>query len=104
MLKVCSLKNNQLVELIILVLLTLLALLVCFMPDWLNQISPPCLFRYFFDFKYCWGCGLTRATVALLNAKFVAAWQLNPLVFIVVPLIIFEYFRLLKRVLHSWII
>jgi hypothetical protein len=104
MLKVCNLRNSQLIELITLVLLTLLALLTWLVPDWLSQISPTCLFSYFFDFKYCWGCGLTRATIALMNADLIAAWQLNPLVFIVVPLIIFEYFRLLKRVLHSWII
>lgn len=100
MLKVYSLKSNQLIELMTLVLLTLLALLAWLMPDWLNQISPPCLFSHFFDFNYCWGCGLTRATIALLNAKFLAAWQLNALVFIVVPLIVFEYSRLLKRALR----
>ena len=91
-------------DLLVFVLLTGLGVAVIAAPNFVLQYSPPCIFNYFFGFNYCWGCGLTRATVALLNAKFVAAWQLNPLVFIVVPLIIFEYFRLLKRVLHSWII
>jgi hypothetical protein len=101
MFKVYSLKSNQLVELMTLVLLTLLALLAWLMPDWLNQISPPCLFSHFFDFNYCWGCGLTRATLAILDGNLEMAWHLNWLIFIVLPLIIFQYIQFFVRVFRQ---
>jgi hypothetical protein len=33
----------------------------------------------------CPGCGLTRATLALLRGDFARAWQLHPLVFVALP-------------------
>ncbi len=98
---VAHLNAARLFNLLVFVLLTGLGVAAIAARNFVLQYSPPCIFNYFFGFNYCWGCGLTRATIALLNAKFVAAWQLNPLVFIVVPLIIFEYFSLLKRVLRG---
>lgn len=44
----------------------------------------PCLYTSISGYN-CPGCGLSRATILLLQFDFKAAWQMNPLVFIVVP-------------------
>jgi hypothetical protein len=36
----------------------------------------------------CPGCGMSRAGVALLRGQFSLAWQLHPLIFLVVPLLL----------------
>lgn len=52
------------------------------------DITIPCLFTSIFGF-HCPGCGLTTATIELIQLKPVAAFQANPLVYIVVPAILF---------------
>ena len=48
---------------------------------------PPCLFSSLLDIE-CWGCGLTRATIACTMLNFKAAYELNPLIFLVLPVLI----------------
>lgn len=48
------------------------------------DICIPCLWSTIFDLN-CLGCGLTRAFIALLRLDFASAFDLNPLIFIVVP-------------------
>lgn len=55
-----------------------------------------CLSRRFFDME-CFGCGMTRACVALRNADFESAYQFNWRVVVVVPLLVAEYLRQLLR-------
>ena len=45
-----------------------------------------CLFKLFFHHE-CWGCGLTRAVAALSHLEFEQAYDYNPLVFIILPLL-----------------
>jgi hypothetical protein len=85
-------------DLLVFVLLTGLGVAAIAAPNFVLQYSPPCIFNYFFGFNYCWGCGLTRATLAVLDGDLEMAWQLNRLIFIVLPLIIFQYIRFFIRV------
>jgi len=48
--------------------------------------SPSCLFHYFFDVE-CWGCGMTRAILEILDFNFEKAIKLNPLSPLVLTLI-----------------
>lgn len=43
--------------------------------------------------KECLGCGLTEAATNLLKLKISLAWQSNPLVFIVLPVLLFLVIR-----------
>ncbi|HEX7641112.1 MAG TPA: DUF2752 domain-containing protein [Burkholderiaceae bacterium] len=78
-------------------LLTALALLAIAAPGIVLRIAPPCLFDLA-GFEHCWGCGMTRAIVACLRTQFRLAWDTNPRVFIVLPLLAAEYLRLGWRV------
>ncbi len=56
------------------------------------DICIPCLWKLVFD-KSCLGCGLTRASVALIQLDFYAAWKSNGIIFLIVPLAIFFGFH-----------
>ncbi len=93
--------GNNFLEPIIFVGLAILALAALvaemWMPGAFLTISPPCLFDYF-GFAHCWGCGMTRAMLACLHGNMALAWELNPGVFVVLPLLGIEYGRLGLRV------
>lgn len=48
------------------------------------DITINCLWRTIFGFK-CPGCGLTNACIELVKLRFHKAFECNPLVFIVIP-------------------
>jgi hypothetical protein len=52
------------------------------------DIGIPCLFTLLFGIQ-CWGCGMTHAVIALIQFQFEEAWNENPLVVIVLPLLTF---------------
>ncbi|WP_073223186.1 DUF2752 domain-containing protein [Massilia sp. CF038] len=62
------------------------------MPDMLLRVTPPCLISLVFD-DVCWGCGITRALVALVHGNFAAAWAFNKAVFIVLPMLMYLYIK-----------
>ncbi len=101
---VAHLNAARLFDLLVFVLLTGLGVAAIAAPNFVLQYSPPCIFNYFFGFNYCWGCGLTRATLAVLDGNFEVAWHLNRLIFIVLPLIIFQYIRFFIRVFRQLLI
>lgn len=72
--------------------LTTLGLAAVVAPGLVLRFGPPCLFDLA-GFDHCWGCGMTRAIVACLRAQFGSAWDANPRVFIVLPLLLVEYLR-----------
>ena len=41
----------------------------------------------------CYGCGMTRACMRLIDLDFVGAWEFNKLSFIVFPTLVFYYAR-----------
>jgi hypothetical protein len=51
-------------------------------------IFPPCIFRQLTGLQ-CPGCGSTRALHQLLHGHFVAAFTLNPLFVIAIPLLLY---------------
>ncbi len=101
---VAHLNAARLFDLLVFVLLTGLGVAAIATPNFILQYSPPCIFNYFFGFNYCWGCGLTRATLAVLDGNLEVAWHLNRLIFIVLPLIIFQYIRFFIRVFRQLLI
>ena len=64
------------------------------------DILIPCIWYTLFDIR-CPGCGLTRAFIHLLSFDFSAAWDANPLIFIVLPgmsfYIIRDFVRFVKN-------
>ncbi|WP_152286348.1 DUF2752 domain-containing protein [Flavicella marina] len=48
----------------------------------------PCVFKSFFQFD-CFGCGFTRATVLLLKGRWIDAFEMNKLVFVVLPMLMY---------------
>lgn len=50
------------------------------------DICIPCLWTTIFN-VHCPGCGMTTAAINLLKLDFTAAWEANPLAFVVLPAI-----------------
>ena len=46
----------------------------------------PCLWKYFFGFE-CSGCGITRSFIQVFKGNFQLAWEINKLIFLVLPLL-----------------
>lgn len=69
-------------------------------PEGFLAHSPPCLFTLITGHE-CWGCGITRAVVSVLHGDFGRAWQLNPRVVVVLPLLFWECTILAWRVGNS---
>ena len=53
-------------------------------------ISIPCIFREITGL-YCPGCGMTRASLALLDGDIYQSFRYNMLIFIIIPLLILFY-------------
>lgn len=56
-----------------------------------------CLFRLLFHHE-CIGCGLTRAFVALCRFEFEKAYEYNPLIVVICPILCVIWIFLLKEV------
>jgi hypothetical protein len=64
------------------------------------DVGIPCLYSTFMGVK-CPGCGLTHAAIELLKLNFSAAYEENPLIYIVLPvilaLVIFDFRKFTKH-------
>lgn len=58
------------------------------------EAKPPllCLWTRFFGIQ-CLGCGMHHATFQLVRGRFNDAWNSNPLIFVVLPLLAYLYVR-----------
>lgn len=99
MLKEGRLRSN-IVELGVFLGISLLGILAIVSPSEALRITPNCLITALTG-KHCWGCGITHASIACLHGDFNLAWQDNPLVFLVLPLLTFEYLRFAFRLYSS---
>jgi hypothetical protein len=70
-------------------------------PDTLLRVAPPCLISMLLEVQ-CWGCGITRASIALLRGDFVAAWGFNKFSIVVLPSLFFLYVRFLYKIWRSY--
>lgn len=63
---------------------------------WLEAHPAPCLFRALLGVR-CPGCGMTRAVSCALHGRARDAWGYNRLVVVLLPLLAFEWLRLIAR-------
>ena len=69
-------------------------LLLYFIPmEWLNGQHTICLFKNLTGHE-CWGCGITRAVVSVVQFDFAAALHYNKLIVIVFPLLVYEWMKI----------
>jgi hypothetical protein len=66
-------------------------------PDILLHASPSCLISRFLE-DQCWGCGMTRASIAFLHFDFATAWGFNKLSVVVLPMLFFLYVQFLYTI------
>ena len=70
----------------------------------LLEIPSICLVKYLTGLE-CLGCGMTRAFWYILHGEFSEAWKMNPLVFVVFPILFAIYinflFMFLKMNIHK---
>ena len=59
-----------------------------------------CLIKLIFHHE-CWGCGLTRALVALGKLDFQTAYEYNHLVFIVAALLFLAWIQMLVKIFQK---
>jgi len=71
------------------------------MPETLLRVAPSCLISVFLE-DQCWGCGITRASIAILRGDFAAAWGFNKLSVVVLPMLFFFYLRFLYTIWRSY--
>jgi Protein of unknown function (DUF2752) len=69
-------------------------------PDGLLAWSPPCLWHSL-GFAHCWGCGITRAAIALMQGDVQRAIRLNPSICAVAPLVLCVYATQLSQALRA---
>jgi hypothetical protein len=75
--------------------LVIAPLLAAFVPLWALEQGPDiCLFRSVG--AKCWGCGMTRALASAARGDFDHAWDYNPRVVLVAPLLVFIWARTLR--------
>jgi hypothetical protein len=100
MLKAAS-SANKVADIGIALGVALIGMAALAVPDLLIRATPHCLISLFLD-DVCWGCGITRATVALLHGKFAVAWGFNKLVFFVLPMLMYLYIKHLHLVWRKY--
>jgi hypothetical protein len=86
--------NYQKLKLITLLTLPIIVLLIP--TDYLNDKPTICVSKLVTD-EPCPGCGITRATLNLVHFKFKVAWDFNPLVYIVFPIMLMLYIQELRK-------
>jgi len=80
-------------------LLIFIPIVIALLPeDFFENKGSTCFSVIFLD-QECYGCGMTRASMNLINFNFTQAWYTNKLSLIVIPLICFLWIKeLLKEI------
>jgi len=65
-----------------------------------HNFHVPCLFKTVLGIS-CPGCGLTRAIGALIQGDIAAAWQYNPQLFFIIPILIASLVYRWRNIYHQ---
>jgi len=81
----------------------LLPIALYFIPvKWLNGQHSICLFKNIFGVE-CYGCGITRAVLSVIQLNFYDAFQYNKLVIIVFPILAYLWLKyVIKELRIFW--
>ena len=60
------------------------------------NITIPCIWNLMFNI-HCPGCGLTKAFIDLLKIDPIGAWNSNPLIFLIIPMVLTYFFLDFRR-------
>lgn len=96
--RVTATKWFKILKLSVLVLLPFS--LLFFSLDVLETKPTICLFKNIFGVE-CWGCGITKAVIAVVQCQFVRAFHYNKLVVIVFPLLVYAWIREIVRTVRA---
>jgi hypothetical protein len=80
-------KNRLIASLIAYEILTIILLKVTGI-----NVTIPCVYNSLFDVK-CPGCGLTKATIFLVDGQFIKSINANPLIIVTIPTLTFLIFK-----------
>lgn len=69
---------------------------------WLEKHPPPCFSRLLFGVR-CPGCGMSRAMSCAIHGNFKKAFQYNKLVVVVLPLLVWEWWREIQREIGTFV-
>ena len=97
MLTACRSRRPDRADVVIAVALAALGAAALVAPDGLLRVAPPCLFSLLLDVD-CWGCGMTRAALALLHGDLAPAWHLNKASLLVLPMLLVLYVRHVRMI------
>ena len=80
------------------VFITLLPIFFCIAVFILVEADLPsiCIFKAITGHE-CWGCGMTRAFYALFHMQFFKAYEINPRIVIVAPLLVYIWITTLSK-------
>ncbi len=85
-------RSNKLISLVALYFIVSVVLQMAFSVN----IMIPCLWKTIFNIK-CPGCGLTTALISLIRFDIASAYSANPLIFVVLPSVIFYIIKDYRR-------
>lgn len=75
-------------------------LVLIFLPsDFFDYGESICPSNVFFGVE-CPGCGMTRATMHMMHLDFKAAWHFNWLSFFIIPLLLYYYFSIMRKLIR----
>jgi hypothetical protein len=57
-----------------------------------HSIAIPCIFTLLTDY-HCWGCGLSRALLSLVQGDFLGAYSYNPAIYFVLGFFLYSAIR-----------
>ena len=63
--------------------------------DWFIKQHSICLFKNLLGLS-CLGCGITKSVLCCFHFEFERAWYYNKLIIIVMPLLVFTWYTILK--------
>ncbi len=84
------------------IIISLLPVFFYFFVKWLVTNNPHsiCLFKFITGHE-CWGCGMTRAFNALFGMQFSKAYEYNPRIIIVAPLMVGIWLQTLIKAIKT---